>query len=73
MATTYTRVETAKACPFCGGAAHLKREDRFPGNDIEDGKWAYYFVCRSCAANGPWHKTETAALRWWNERFEGGE
>lgn len=61
--------EPIAACPFCGGDAEIWRQRRFPNcPDDWAGAWAYYGLCRSCAAQGPWEKSESSARKGWNRR-----
>lgn len=57
--------EGLKPCPFCGGEAILDA-----GGRESEGVFraAYWVRCRSCAAEGPWFRTEGAASERWNER-----
>lgn len=64
-----------KLCPFCGGTATMESGPRFehdPECEGPDSKW-YAVKCRSCAAQGPWAKSESGATRWWNMRVGEGE
>jgi len=45
-------------CPFCGGQ----------GIPLHETAEQYWLRCRSCAATGPWQKSATGALWWWNMR-----
>jgi Lar family restriction alleviation protein len=53
-----------KPCPFCGGEAYPDIEK----HGLQGGTPAHFIACRSCAAEGPWSKVESAAVRLWNER-----
>jgi Lar family restriction alleviation protein len=65
-------------CPFCGGAPYIERTRRFPDWDgyeklteqqcIESGGYCCAGICRSCGAQGPWEKSESAARHRWNKR-----
>lgn len=57
-------------CPFCGGRGMVKSELRGGYQDCPDDPdaTAYYVQCISCATNGPWHKSESSAIRYWNMR-----
>jgi Lar family restriction alleviation protein len=59
--------EPLKPCPFCGDAvvwlAKAQRDSYFAPD-----AYSYYGRCRSCACQGPWHKSDTAAARAWNQR-----
>lgn len=62
---------TMLPCPFCGGKALLDADERYPGgNPAAPDALAYFARCRSCAAQGPWSKAATGALRGWNSRVE---
>lgn len=56
--------EKLKPCPFCGLGG-----DRVSicNTDHGDGL-AFYALCAGCAAEGPWGKHETTAVRLWNMR-----
>jgi Lar family restriction alleviation protein len=55
-------VTTLLRCPFCGG-------DGLPDSVIADNGEARYFIrCRSCACEGPWARSATGAIHWWNMR-----
>ena len=61
-------------CPFCGGKP-LTTPDRMLREGYE--KWpddpdayAYSVRCNSCAAEGPWQKSASGAVTWWNLRSE---
>jgi Lar family restriction alleviation protein len=54
-------MEDLKLCPFCGGSAYLE-------TDIRAQRPVSFVVCRSCACEGPWHKTESGAVHAWNMR-----
>lgn len=51
------------ACPFCGGQEQSVC-DRL---EIDDPRSpVYVVVCPECGCNGPWAKTETQAIHFWN-------
>ena len=58
-------------CPFCGGDPYRRKVLRDGYEDWKDDPdaWAYYVVCRSCAAQGGWAKSVSGAARWWNMRM----
>ena len=51
-------------CPFCGGQARLESQP----HDELDTEW--FVVCNSCAAEGPWTKSEPGARTLWNMRHK---
>lgn len=51
-------------CSFCGGQARLESQP----HDELDTEW--FVVCNSCAAQGPWMKSETGARTLWNMRHK---
>jgi len=57
-----------KACPFCGGKPLLNKRLREGCADGEPDAWAYFVICRSCAAQGPWYKSPGNAERFWDMR-----
>ena len=59
-------------CPFCGGHATMRRVLRDGCKDGEPDAWAYYVVCRSCAAQGGGGKSKESALRCWSQRVKCG-
>jgi len=50
-----------KKCPFCGNTDRLKAEGP---NEFKK----YWVSCPCCACEGPWGKSKTSAVRWWNMR-----
>jgi Lar family restriction alleviation protein len=61
--------DIAKGCPFCGGNAELETTPQWPGATASDAEGtAYALRCLSCAALGPWRKTQTGAYSAWNGR-----
>lgn len=63
-------VERLVSCPFCGGDGYLSSalRDGYQSFSNDPDAQAYYVVCRSCAAEGPWAKSEYGAVRMWNTR-----
>ena len=63
-------VERLVSCPFCGGTGYLENILRDGYKDFPDDPdaRAYCVRCRSCAAEGPWAKSEYGARRLWNIR-----
>ena len=57
-------MSASKRCPFCGGKAFLQKS---PHDAIDT---EFYYVCASCAAQGPWFKNKHGALRGWNTRVQ---
>jgi hypothetical protein len=56
-------------CPFCAGQGYCTRVLRGGCEDGEPDAWAYTVVCRCCAAEGPWCKSnEWGAVSNWNRR-----
>jgi Lar family restriction alleviation protein len=55
------------SCPFCGGDAYVAAKV-FESRPDETIFWA---VCRSCACEGPWGKSEASARAAWNRRDVG--
>lgn len=57
-----------KPCPFDGGTrlviARTPRYDNVEPND-PDG-YAYVVHCTTCAADGPWKKSQSGAEEFWN-------
>jgi len=49
-----------KPCPFCGGEEPIRDHNEY-------GK--YWLMCRSCAATGPWMKSEAGGDAAWNRRM----
>lgn len=60
--------EELKACPFCGGEAYIEKKWNGKSPIIKSDDYQYFAVCRSCACEGPWRKTEGNAIREWNTR-----
>ena len=58
-------------CPFCGGKGYMVKTLR-AGYELwmdDPDAYAYHVCCRSCAAEGPWAKSnEKSAFRQWNHR-----
>lgn len=65
-------METPSLCPFCGGMPYLTKTERAGYQDFPDDpdRFAYTMVCRSCAAEGPWQKSESSARRMWEMRVK---
>jgi hypothetical protein len=71
-----------KPCPFCGGKMRIESEYRFPWRNRlrrwisritrEPETEAFFTVCQSCAAVGPWGKSKSTAIRLNNMRCENG-
>lgn len=61
---------TYKPCPFCGGEGQLHKELRSGYSMFRDDPdaWAYYVVCKSCAAQGGWAKNKYGGERLWEIR-----
>lgn len=64
--------EALKPCPFCGGAAKVKRED---GNGRMSQDWFaagcfHYDGDEDCPGFASWHETEAAAVAFWNRRAD---
>ena len=63
---------TLAPCPFDGGPGLYARTERGDGyadfpNDPD--RWAYHVQCATCAATGPWNKSNRErAARDWNGR-----
>ena len=62
-------------CPFCGWDGHIESVlrdgyDQWP--DDPDAR-AYWVSCRCCACHGPWMKSPTAAITFWNMRSSVSE
>ncbi len=55
-------------CPFCGGAAGMRKTLRDGCLPAEVEAFSYGATCRSCAATGGWAKSATGAARGWNQR-----
>ena len=64
--------EELRPCPFCGGKGEVDSKLRDGYKDFlkDPDANAYFVVCRSCAADGPWSKSESGARRMWNMRVE---
>lgn len=67
--------QTLLRCPFCGAAGHLDKtlcrhtdQTLCEHDDHVTDVFAYFVICRSCAARGGWDATEAGAVRWWNQR-----
>lgn len=58
-----------KPCPFCGGEGVMRCSNPYTHQDGDYSRDEYFVHCISCAAEGPWFKTETAAKRVWNMRI----
>lgn len=53
------------ACPFCGS------DDKFGiENNADPGSMTYWVTCfqKGCESDGPWRKSEEAAVEAWNAR-----
>ena len=64
--------EPLKHCPFCGGIGLPDRQLR-RGYEIETDDpdaYAHTVRCQHCAAEGPWLKSATGAVRAWNRRHD---
>ena len=69
-----TRVPVISArCPFDDGAPVLRRRLREGCQDGQPDAYVYWVQCRSCAAQGPWFKTEGNAIRGWNTRLQSAD
>lgn len=57
-------------CPFCGGEPTLDKHllNGYSSSAVDPDAFAYFVVCRSCAAKGGWAKTAAGANRLWNMR-----
>lgn len=56
------RVTVIRRCPFCAGHGLM--------DTVQQGDETKYFLrCHSCACEGPWGKSSTSAVRWWNMRM----
>jgi Lar family restriction alleviation protein len=57
-------------CPFCGGEPVIDKQliDEGSTSSEDPDAFAYFVVCRSCAAKGGWAKTAAAGNRLWNMR-----
>ena len=51
-----------KECPFCGGEGYPAYIANIDGED------EFFVCCECCACEGPWHKSESAAIHAWNTR-----
>jgi Lar family restriction alleviation protein len=57
-----------KPCPFCGGKGVIDSKLQDGCKPSMPEAYAYFVVCKSCAATGGWAKTEGNAVRFWNMR-----
>ena len=63
-----------KPCPFCGGNNVVVRQFvHVPESLLDDAmpdadRYAWVVTCSGCAADGPWRKSEPAAVYAWNRR-----
>lgn len=57
-------------CPFCGGEPYFEKalRDGYESYQDDQDAWAHWVTCTSCAATGPWVKSQRGAARWWNMR-----
>jgi hypothetical protein len=60
-----------RTCPFDGGSRlHVIRTARYDGEYVDDIEtpdfYAYHVHCTSCAADGPWQKSQSSAELFWN-------
>jgi len=51
-----------KNCPFCGGKAVAATVT------ADNGELRHFFRCLSCGCEGPWAKSESGAVHWWEMR-----
>jgi hypothetical protein len=64
---------TLLLCPFCGGAPIEDRalRDGYANYPSDPDAYAYFIICRSCAAQGGWAKSASGGRRRWNMRVQG--
>lgn len=57
-----------KPCPFDGGKRLvIVKTERFPDPEPDEpDAYAYNVHCTSCAADGPWQKSQSGAELFWN-------
>jgi Lar family restriction alleviation protein len=61
------------SCPHCGGKGIVEKTLRAGHKPEESDAWAYYVICSSCAATGPWSKSgSSGAISQWNRRITPG-
>ena len=66
------RLSKLAPCPFCDGQPTIEKTLRNGYADGEPDAWAWSMVCLSCAASGPWGKSEARAVHAWNRRYHVG-
>jgi hypothetical protein len=68
--TSSTQIDS---CYHCGGSGVVEKMLRAGHKPGELDAWAYYVVCTSCAATGPWSKSGwSGAVNQWNRRITPG-
>lgn len=71
-ATRLKPIESLKPCPFDGGTRLIIFQtarydlDKFSEWEHDPDAYAYNVHCLTCAADGPWKKSQGAAEQFWN-------
>lgn len=58
-------------CPFCDGEGLPRKalRDGYAGDwENDPDAYAYFIICRACACQGGWAKSEGSAIKLWNLR-----